>query len=73
MRLRLVWWLALGLVQLSCGLPPRAGEVDLEQPAPEALSPPPVSAWPDAPDLGVIVSSQVVPLSDPPPPPDFEH
>lgn len=58
----------LSVVQLSCSAPEVVAET--EAPAPEFLAP---AAWPDAPDLGVVVSSGVVPLAPPPPPPDFER
>ena len=34
---------------------------------------PPPTTWPDSPDLGVVVSSEVVALPDSPPPPDFSR
>ena len=58
--------------QLSCG----GVEVDgvLLEPQTEGSEPPIEqvhSTWPDAPDLGVVVFSEVVPLADPPPGPDL--
>ncbi len=31
------------------------------------------TTWPDSPDLGLVVSSEVVALPDAPPPPDFSR
>lgn len=64
------WMLLLALAQLSCNSPPVVVEDVVEAPAPELLQ---TSSWPDAPDLGVVVFSGVIPLETPPPPPDFER
>ena len=54
--------------QISCGggTEGEPGLPQLEAPAPDSLQ---TSSWPDAVDLGVVVSSEVVPLLDPPAPP----
>lgn len=65
MRTKLLWLLVVA-AQVSCG-----GELPVDDPeiaAPDLLATP---AWPDAPDLGVVVSSEIVPTGDTPPPPDF--
>lgn len=62
--------LLTAVAQLSCGGPPPPDlEADLERPPP--ISAQPTSSWPDAADLGVVVSSEVVATEAPPPPPDF--
>lgn len=58
-------------LQLSCGgmePPPGSPELGLETPVPDSLQ---TTSWPDAADLGVVVSSGIVPSEDLPPPPDF--
>jgi hypothetical protein len=47
---------------------PPVDRPELEPPAPDFLGTP---SWPDAADLGVVVSSEIVPSNDAPPPPDF--
>ncbi|MEW5739105.1 MAG: hypothetical protein AB1938_09270 [Myxococcota bacterium] len=57
-------------LQLSCGgedVPLDEAPPDVEALPPDFLSPP--STWPDAADLGVVVSSGVDPLAPRPPPP----
>lgn len=55
-------------MQVACGgmEPP-----ELEMADPDYLPSSPPSTWPDAADLGVVVSSEVLPTDDGPPPPDF--
>jgi hypothetical protein len=57
---------------LSCG-PMEGVELDVDplQPENPIVEPSQTSSWPDAVDLGVVVSSEVVPLADPPPPLDL--
>lgn len=72
MRTRILFTLVVATLQLSCG-----GMETVPEPVPEPIEvqgPDPMGAqstWPDAPDLGVVVFSEVVPLENPPPPPDF--
>jgi predicted small lipoprotein YifL len=63
---------ALAVLQLSCGDqgPSNEPPADLESLPPDFLSPP--STWPDAEDLGVLVSSGVDPTSPRPPPPPID-
>lgn len=62
--------LLTAVAQLSCGGPPPTDrEADLERPPPISLQP--TTSWPDAADLGVVVSSEVIAAEAAPPPPDF--
>lgn len=62
--------LLTAVAALSCGgQPPADPEADLERPPPISVQP--TTFWPDAADLGVVVSSEVVASEAPPPPPDF--
>ncbi|MCC6334267.1 MAG: hypothetical protein IT380_09805 [Myxococcales bacterium] len=69
-RLLILLIAGLTALQLSCGgedLPDEAPPPDLQALPPDFLSP--QSTWPDAADLGVVVSSGVDPLAPRPPPP----
>jgi len=65
MRTKFILLVLLG-TQVSCG-GVDAGGLEAETMPPDFLSTP---SWPDSPDLGVVVSSGIVP-SDTPPPPEF--
>jgi len=72
MRTKLSLAMVLASVcQLSCGgMQPGSPEPGVEAPAPVELQ---TTSWPDAADLGVVVSSEIVPSEAIPPPPDFAH
>lgn len=62
--------LLVSALQVSCGGPSELPlEEQLETPPAELLEP--KTFWPDAPDLGAVVSSEIVATDTPPPPPDF--
>lgn len=61
--------LVASALQTSCG-GLEAPELGLETADPDFLPGTP-AAWPDAPDLGVVVSSGLTPSDNRPPPPDF--
>lgn len=66
----LILILSVAGLQSSCGgTEADLGPIeDVESGPPDMLATP---SWPDAPDLGVVVSSEVVPTDDVPPPPEF--
>ncbi len=60
--------LGTALLQVSCGGEQLEPDDQIETPAPDLLE---MTTWPDAVDLGVVVSSGIDPSVDAPPPPDF--
>lgn len=68
-KLYLLMVLACAL-QLSCGGMEAPGQLEpgVEAPPPDLLQ---MTSWPDAADLGVVVSSEIDPSAAIPPPPDF--
>lgn len=67
MRTKLFLLVVIG-AQLSCGGMEAPPLEDVESLPPDMLQTP---SWPDAADLGVVVSSEILPSVDTPPPPDF--
>lgn len=70
MRTKLLVVVLAACSQLSCGGEASAPSDAVEAAPPDLLG---ASSWPDAADLGVVVSSEIVATDDRPPAPDFER